>query len=219
MPYQAGTLLHHTDASAEAMAYIKTRTFPLLAPNSTFTDPKVEEAVKWVLGKEKLKLEELRIEESPKLLFFKHEERPMLVHPQKLVIGKPRPDELNRGFIKVNIAFTLPPGSYATLVVKRLFHFGVKKEEPEDVAPRPYADYPQQSQATVDHKSGETKKPRARDQQISRSKVDHKSGEEKKNLPPARPVVTHPPRPQGFLAQQREAKKLKASRRMENTKR
>ena len=109
----------------------------------------------------------------------------MLVHPQKLVIGKPRPDELNRGFLKVNIAFTLPPGSYATLVVKRLFHFGVKKEEPEDVAPRPYADYPQQAQSSVDHKTGDKKKPRA-DQQVSRSKVDHKSGEEKKNPPPAR---------------------------------
>ena len=223
MPYQAGTLLHHTDASAEAMRFIKELNFPLLAPNSSFKDPKVEEAVKWVLGKEKLKLEDLRIEEAPRLLYFRHEDRPVLVHPQKLVIGKPRPDELNRGFIKVNIAFTLPPGSYATLVVKRLFHFGVKKEEPEDVAPRPYADYPgnavQPEKIKLDHKSGATKKPRLRDQQISRSKVDHKSGEEKKDLPPARPVATLPPRAQGFLAQQKEAKKLKASRRMENTKR
>lgn len=222
MPYQAGTLLHHTDASPEVMAYIKDRTFPLLAPNSAFKDAKVEEAVKWVLGKEKLKLEDLRIEESPKLLFFKHEERPVLAHPAKLVIGKSRPDELNRGFIKVNIAFTLPPGSYATLVVKRLFHFGVKKEEPEDVAPRPYSDYPQSSTATVDHKSGEPKKPRHEPRlpaQQSRSRNDHKTGEEKKKLPPARPVAPAPERPKGFLAQQREAKKLKASRRMENSKR
>ena len=242
MPYQAGTLLHHTDATPDVMAYIKNRTFPLLAPNSHFTDPKVEEAVKWVLTKEKLKLEDLRIEEQPKLLFFKHEERPVLVNPAKLVIGKPRPDELNRGFIKVNIAFTLPPGSYATLVVKRLFHFGVQKESPEDVAPRPYSDYPQSSAnpggTPVEAKPGDAKsaaaKPKApvkkgaaapapapaarATRQASRSRVDHKSGEEKKNLPP---VVAAPvqERPRGFLAQQRDAKKLKASRRMENTKR
>ncbi len=203
MPYQAGTLLHHTDANAEVMAYIKTRTFPLLAPNSTFNDPKVEEAVKWVLTKEKVTLEQLKIKESPKLLFFKHEERPLLVHPAKLVIGKPRPDELNRGFLKVNIAFTLPPGSYATLVVKRLFHFGVKKETPEDVAPKPreeYAEAPQRSRSAVDHKSGETKKK----QPLAKA--------------PARPAPQLD-KPAGFLAQQKERKKLKASRRMENTKR
>lgn len=203
MPYQAGTLLHHTDASPEVMRYLKDKTFPLLAPNSTFTDPKVEEAVNWVLGKEKLKLADLVIKESPKLLFFKHEERALIAHPAKLVIGKPRPDELNRGFIKVNIAFTLPPGSYATLVVKRLFHFGVKKEEPEDVAPRPWVDKQQPQQ--------------------SRSRFDHKTGEEKKgrHVPAPAPEAQARPLPQkkGFLAQQKEAKRLKASRRMENSKR
>lgn len=195
MPYQAGTLLHHTDVSPEIAAWLKNRTFPLLAPDSTFTDPKVEEAVKWVLGREKLTLEQLRIEESPKLLFFKHEERPIIVHPGKLVIGKPRPDELNRGYIKVNIAFTLPPGSYATLVVKRLFHFGVKKETEEDVAPRAFV-------------------PKEPPPQQSRAKVDHKSGAPKPK--PARVVETSS---QGFLARQKERKKLKAQRRMEATKR
>src|SRR5581483_5745755 len=57
------------------------------------------------------------------LLWFKHEERPLLVYPHKLIIGRTQPDELNRPLNKVNVAFTLPPGSYATLVVKRLFHF------------------------------------------------------------------------------------------------
>lgn len=128
MPYQAGTLLHHREAAPDILAYLRTATVPLLAPDTTFKDPKVEEAVRWVLGKEKLALAQLRIEAAPRFLYFKHEERPLLVFPQKLVLGKPRPDELNRGFTKVNVAFTLPPGSYATLTVKRLFHFGVEKE-------------------------------------------------------------------------------------------
>ena len=76
-----------------------------------------------MLGKEKITLSSLRIEQARRLLFFKHEERPLLVTPHKLVIGRSGPDELNRGFSKVNVAFTLPPGSYATLVIKRLFHF------------------------------------------------------------------------------------------------
>jgi tRNA pseudouridine13 synthase len=36
-------------------------------------------------------------------------------------VAEPRPDELNAGRFRVNVAFTLGPGSYATLVVKRLF--------------------------------------------------------------------------------------------------
>jgi tRNA pseudouridine13 synthase len=209
MPYQAGTLLHHTDATPEVMAYLRERTFPLLAPDSKFTDPKVEEAVTWVLGREKLKLEDLRVKEAPKLLYFKHEERPLVVHPGKLVIGKPRPDELNRGYIKVNIAFTLPPGSYATLVVKRLFHFGVEKETPEDVAPRERLEQ-EAAQAAAPAK-----------QQVSRSKIDHKTGEPKPKHQARKAAQGQAPaRPEnGFLKQQRERKKLKASRRMENSKR
>ncbi len=129
-----------------------------------------------------------------------------MVHPGKLVIGKPRPDELNRGYIKVNIAFTLPPGSYATLVVKRLFHFGVEKETPEEVAPREYvSDAPQVSRAKVDHKTGEPKPKHAA----------RKAAQQAGTSPKAAP----PPREQGFLAKQRQAKKLKASRRMEQSKR
>lgn len=215
MPYQAGTLLHHTDSTPEVRQYIDKLTFPLLAPDSTFTDPKIEEAVKWVLGKEKLTLEQLRIEEAPKLLYFKHEERPLLVRPGKLVIGKPRPDELNRGFIKVNIAFTLPPGAYATLVVKRLFHFGVQKETPEDVAPRAREELPPEQ----DERGGERGGARGErgqkpgQPQKSRSKVDHKSGEAKPQPPRAEGAAP------GYLARQKERKKLKASRRMEASKR
>ena len=54
-------------------------------------------------------------------IHFDPEERPLLVQPGKLVVGESRPDELNRGRQRVNLAFTLPPGAYATLVVKRLF--------------------------------------------------------------------------------------------------
>ncbi|SES82681.1 tRNA pseudouridine(13) synthase TruD [Stigmatella erecta] len=131
--YQAGTLLFHRDASPAVLSKLREATFPLLGPDSTFQDPQVEEAVQWVLGREKLALKDLRIEESPRLLFFKSEERPVLVFPHKLVLGRPQRDELNRGSIKSNVAFTLPPGAYATLVVKRLFHFSWREDSPADI--------------------------------------------------------------------------------------
>lgn len=231
MPYQAGTLLHHTGGSQEVLQYLSKATFPLLAPDTTFTDPKVEEAVKWVLTREKLKLEDLRIKEAPKLLFFKHEERPLIVHPEKLVIGKPRPDDFNRGFIKVNIAFTLPPGSYATLVVKRLFHFGVEKERLEDIAPREpreegeiEVEGPNQERGGEQQRVRDPARGRHRDRvppsptdgtQRSRAKIDHKTGEPKKRTL----AVESQQKAQGFLAKQKERKNLKQSRRMENSKR
>lgn len=134
MPYQAGTLLFPHDASPEVLARIKSLHFPLLAPDSTFTDDAVREAAFWALGKEKLTLDQLRVPDT-RLLYFRHEERPLLVFPQKLVLGRPEPDELNRGFQKVNVAFTLPPGSYATLVVKRLFHRASPLVDDEGHAP------------------------------------------------------------------------------------
>ena len=54
-----------------------------------------------------------------------------MVVPGKLVIGKEREDELQPGRSKVNVAFTLPPGAYATLVTKRLFWFDLEKGRKE----------------------------------------------------------------------------------------
>ncbi len=133
LPYQAGTLLFHQDADADTLRYLRELTFPLLAADSKITDPKVKEAVDWVLGREKLTLQDLRIEEASRLLFFKHEERPLLIYPQKLVLGRPGEDELNPDRVKLNGAFTLPPGSYATLVVKRLFHFAYREDTSSEI--------------------------------------------------------------------------------------
>ncbi len=131
MPYQAGTLLFHKDAPTDVLEVFRNATVPLLAPDTVYDDAKVEEACNWVLGREKMSIDRLVVEGAPKLLFFKHELRNLLVTPDKLVLGRPLRDEMNHGFYKINVAFTLPPGSYATLVTKRLFHFGVSKTDLE----------------------------------------------------------------------------------------
>ncbi|HEU4382409.1 MAG TPA: tRNA pseudouridine(13) synthase TruD, partial [Anaeromyxobacteraceae bacterium] len=118
--YQAGTLLFPRSLEPDQARALRGRTFPLLAPGSTFADPAVERAALSVLEREGMTLESLRVPGAPQI-HFDHEERPLLVVPGKLVVGVSRPDEENRGRLKVNVAFTLPPGAYATLVVKRLF--------------------------------------------------------------------------------------------------
>jgi tRNA pseudouridine13 synthase len=97
----------------------------------------MERAALSVLARENQTLADLRVKDAPQI-HFDAEERPLVVHPGKLVVGEARKDELNRGRLRVNLAFTLPPGAYATLVVKRLFWWTLQpgaKREAERKAP------------------------------------------------------------------------------------
>lgn len=129
--YQAGRLLFPRSLPRKDLEDLQRRTFPLLGPDSTFDDARTARAVFETLHRERIRLEDLEMPHLP-AMFFKHEERPVVVTPGKLVVGKAGPDELNRGRYKVNVAFTLPPGAYATLVTRRLFWFSVLEEEAKE---------------------------------------------------------------------------------------
>ncbi|ABS25585.1 tRNA pseudouridine(13) synthase TruD [Anaeromyxobacter sp. Fw109-5] len=120
--YQAGSLLFPRELDAAQARQLHDRTFPLLAPGTRFSDPAIEKAALSVLGREGQELADLSVPGTPEI-HFEPEERPLLVFPGRLAVGEAKPDELNRGRLRVNVAFTLPPGAYATLVVKRLFHW------------------------------------------------------------------------------------------------
>jgi tRNA pseudouridine13 synthase len=120
--YQAGTLLFPRELDGDLVRRLRDATFPLLAPSTTFADPVVERAALSVLGREDMGLGDLAVPGTPEI-HFDPEERPLFAFPGRLVLGEAKPDELNRGRMRVNVAFTLPPGAYATLVVKRLFHW------------------------------------------------------------------------------------------------
>ncbi len=123
--YQAGTLLFPNELDAEGARLFKERTFPLLAPATKFEDRKVERAALSVLDREDMKLADLAVPRTPEI-HFEPEERPLVVFPGRLAVGEAKRDELNKGRLRVNVAFTLPPGAYATLVVKRLFHWALE---------------------------------------------------------------------------------------------
>jgi len=179
--YQAGALVFPRALPRELRDDLWKRTFPLLAPDSRFEDPRIREAAIGALRAQGLTLEQLRVPDSP--LFFKHEERPLFVRPGKLRMHSSRPDELNRGRRKVNLSFTLPPGAYATLVVRRVLWFATEHARP---VLRPAA-------ATG---NGGAKRPRAR------------AVQERRPQPERTPAA-----PQGFLARQRALKAARAARR------
>jgi tRNA pseudouridine13 synthase len=193
MQYQAGTLLFHRDADPETLRFLRETSFPLLAPQTQLAEGKVREAALWALGKDKLTLEQLKIPGAERLLYFKHELRPVLVYPQKLVVGRAARDELNPGFQKINVAFTLPPGSYATLVIRRLFHFSPEEAAPA-LAPAEPAAAPERRAPPLRAERREERRPLPAEQQLP---------------PPARPAPAEPPQPRGFRAQQREKKRVR----------
>ena len=123
--YQAGALTFPRSLPRELRDELWAKTFPLLAPDSTFEDDLVRESAIGALRAQGLKLEDLRVPDT-RQLFFKHEERPLFIVPGKLRANEPRSDELNRGRLKVNLSFTLPPGAYATLVVRRVFWYAME---------------------------------------------------------------------------------------------
>jgi tRNA pseudouridine13 synthase len=144
--YQAGALVLPRSLPRELRDELWGKTFPLLAPDSKFTDKEIESAAMGALAAQQLRLADLQVPET-RQLFFKHEERPLFVVPGKLRVNEPREDEMNRRRLKVNLSFTLPPGAYATLVVRRVLWFAAetKREDAEQVGRswgRPVADAP-----------------------------------------------------------------------------
>jgi tRNA pseudouridine13 synthase len=182
--YQAGTLLFPREIDP-ATAGKLAPDFPLLAPGTRFADPEVEKAALSVLGREDQRLADLSVPGTPEI-HFEPEDRPLLVHPGRLAVGEAKPDELNRGRLRVNVAFTLQPGAYATLVVKRLFHWAL---------------------------SPGGARGRRRDEARSTRRLEGDREDAAGEVRPAPRPPTAPDEPQGFLARRRAEKAARLARR------
>ncbi|HEV3143606.1 MAG TPA: tRNA pseudouridine(13) synthase TruD [Gemmataceae bacterium] len=75
--------------------------------------------LKVILDEDQIELGQMKLK-GLRRPFFSRGARPILFQPEELVMNSGQ-DERNAGRQAVQLAFVLPPGSYATLVVKRLF--------------------------------------------------------------------------------------------------
>jgi tRNA pseudouridine13 synthase len=213
--YQAGKLLFPREAPPEALEKLRKQTFPLLAPDVVIEDREVRRAVDWVLGREKLSLDKLRVPGTEQI-FFKAEERPVLVYPGRLLVGPGRPDELNHGFQKVYVAFTLPPGAYATLVVRRLFSFSQQENlQPLDEAEAETASGAREArQASLEEaEAAAPSRPSARG---ARRAAPRAAPPEREPAPESKAAAAPPAAPReklGFRAYQKMKKEKKAAAR------
>ncbi len=120
-PGRCSSRASSTDAGARCCA---TATFPLLAPGSTLRRSRAWSGRRCRCSeREDMTLADLaRAKDARDPLRPRGAAAPRPPGTAHGGRGAKR-DELNQGRLRVNVAFTLPPGAYATLVVKRLFHW------------------------------------------------------------------------------------------------
>ncbi|MHC4597998.1 MAG: tRNA pseudouridine(13) synthase TruD [Planctomycetota bacterium] len=116
-PYRFGRFLFYNGLEDAARETLSTFSLPFPAPSIDFTSEAERGAVERVFDEEKLTVSDFRL---PGLrVFFKGGRRPLLVFPADLHVGNPQPDDRNPGRRFLRFSMALPPGSYATIVIKR----------------------------------------------------------------------------------------------------
>jgi len=119
--YAVGSLLFFTTLSEDERNRIS-QTFQTISDLMTIIDEE-RQIIDHVLAKEGLTLPDFRIEDETDN-FFKTRARQVLFFPEHFTILQPEHDELNSTKqtirYKIQISFSLPKGSYATIVTKRL---------------------------------------------------------------------------------------------------
>ena len=101
---------------------------PLITPSEKF-EGEIAEITSAILQEEQVEQRQFRLKKLAKTFFGKGR-RDALMAPAALAAST-ADDELNRGRRKMTLSFELPKGSYATVLLKRLFHEPVAGDEEE----------------------------------------------------------------------------------------
>jgi len=121
--YGIGALLFYTNLTKPERENIP-QTFQTISETMLFSEGE-QRIVGHVLAKENLSLADFAIENETGN-FFKTRARQILLIPEGCTISEPQRDEINskanRIRYKIQVEFSLPKGSYATLVTKRIFN-------------------------------------------------------------------------------------------------
>jgi tRNA pseudouridine13 synthase len=116
--YAAGTLLFYRKISKDTHLKLNELTLHTISDNLTEEEHE-KKAVAYVLKKEGLLKSDFKINTGN---YFESVKRSTFFKIHNFEISKPINDELNIKSYKIRLSFTLPKGSYATIVTKRLFN-------------------------------------------------------------------------------------------------
>ncbi len=126
--YAAGRHLFYRALDPAAHDRLAELSIPLLTPSRKF-EGEAAEVMAAILAEEKVEPRMFRLKKLKKTFFGKGH-REAIVAPAGLRAA-PGADDLNRGKRKLALSFELPKGSYATILVKRLFHAPLPPDDEE----------------------------------------------------------------------------------------
>jgi tRNA pseudouridine13 synthase len=118
--YSQGELLFWRHLSPTMAAFLDRSVVPTVAPDAAYRSERVQRAANGVLVREGLDHSRLRLKVRIPGVYFKSFGRALVLRPEGLRLSETEPDEIYPGKLKRRLEFTLPPGAYATLVLKRL---------------------------------------------------------------------------------------------------
>lgn len=128
VPYVAGHHVFYRTLEPATQDRLAELAIPLLTPGQRFEGP-VADITARLLGEERVEQRQFRLKKLAKTFFGKGL-RSAIVAPAALgsTTGE---DELGHGRRKMRLSFELPKGSYATILLKRLFHEPISPEDEE----------------------------------------------------------------------------------------
>lgn len=119
--YARGQLLFYRRLAAKQRERFLAMKIPFLRRGAALDDPEVGEIASEVVKEQGFRMEDLKIR-GLATTYFGRGSRAAIVVPQNLSMAEPEPDELNARKLKATLVFELAKGSYATILVKRIFH-------------------------------------------------------------------------------------------------
>src|SRR3989338_7387040 len=121
--YNIGTLLFYKNLSEEEIEKIP-QTFKTISEEIKPSSLE-KEIVGKVLSREGVSIQDFGIKKETGN-FFKVHERKVMLKPENFAISEPQIDEINdrgrKNTFKIRLSFSLPKGSYATIITKRIFN-------------------------------------------------------------------------------------------------
>ena len=127
--YAAGKHVFYRTIDPKSHDRLAELAIPLITPSEKF-EGEIAEITSAILQEEKVEQRQFRLKKLAKTFFGKGR-RDALMAPGGLAAST-ADDELNRGRRKMTLSFELPKGSYATVLLKRLFHEPVAGDDEEE---------------------------------------------------------------------------------------
>ncbi|MDI3480935.1 MAG: tRNA pseudouridine13 synthase [Tepidanaerobacteraceae bacterium] len=103
----------------ENLKHLKKMEIPTVSSRIPKTLPHIDRAISEVLSERQVKPSDFNLKKIRKS-FFKSFMRSAVVFPEDMYIGPFESDDIYPGFVKFQLKFALPPGSFATMLVKAI---------------------------------------------------------------------------------------------------